>query len=255
MSSLVPPLLFMVPLLLSRYLSPPLPPPLLLSLPSPLPPPPANPRRLVLAMLSSLGRLCELFSSSPSYPSPAQRPAAASALARFFLALRAVSLATGHELSAEVGRKLALNARKYPKELCYGKAGKYTDYTGETGIAKDRSSQAGGAGAAVATVPGVVAAIGAFVRERGWAQFHTPRNVLLALSGEAGELAEVFQWKGEGAYGWEASGEAGGAGAYKEADRVQIGQELADCAIYSARLSELIGVDLDMAIRLELRKA
>lgn len=28
-------------------------------------------------------------------------------------------------------------------------------------------------------------------------QFHTPRNLLLALNGEVGELCEIFQWKGE----------------------------------------------------------
>jgi dCTP diphosphatase len=40
-----------------------------------------------------------------------------------------------------------------------------------------------------------------FVREREWEQFHTPRNLLLALVGEVGEVAELFQWKGEVATG------------------------------------------------------
>ena len=40
-------------------------------------------------------------------------------------------------------------------------------------------------------------AMRAFVAERGWMQFHTPRNLLLALVGEVGELAEVFRWEGE----------------------------------------------------------
>lgn len=35
-----------------------------------------------------------------------------------------------------------------------------------------------------------------FVVERNWQQFQTPRNLLLALVGEVGELAEIFQWKG-----------------------------------------------------------
>lgn len=35
-----------------------------------------------------------------------------------------------------------------------------------------------------------------FVQERDWEQFHTPRNLLMALVGEVGELAEIFQWKG-----------------------------------------------------------
>lgn len=36
-----------------------------------------------------------------------------------------------------------------------------------------------------------------FVDEREWHQFHTPRNLLLALVGEVGEISEIFQWKGE----------------------------------------------------------
>jgi hypothetical protein len=34
-----------------------------------------------------------------------------------------------------------------------------------------------------------------FAREREWDQFHTPRNLALALVGEVGELCEIFQWK------------------------------------------------------------
>ena len=36
-----------------------------------------------------------------------------------------------------------------------------------------------------------------FCKERNWGQFHQPRNVLLALVAEVGELSEIFQWKGE----------------------------------------------------------
>ncbi|GFS00285.1 dCTP pyrophosphatase 1 [Elysia marginata] len=36
-----------------------------------------------------------------------------------------------------------------------------------------------------------------FIKERNWHQFHSPRNVLFAMVGEVGELAEIFQWKGE----------------------------------------------------------
>jgi dCTP diphosphatase len=37
----------------------------------------------------------------------------------------------------------------------------------------------------------------AFAAERDWEQFHTIRNLTLALVGEVGELAEVLQWEGE----------------------------------------------------------
>merc|ERR1712142_708198 len=36
-----------------------------------------------------------------------------------------------------------------------------------------------------------------FADARDWNQFHSPRNLALALVGEVGELAECFQWKGE----------------------------------------------------------
>jgi len=45
----------------------------------------------------------------------------------------------------------------------------------------------------------------AFAVERDWEQFHTPRNLLLAMVGEVGELSEIFQWRGEcapGLPGW-----------------------------------------------------
>ena len=46
-----------------------------------------------------------------------------------------------------------------------------------------------------------------FALEREWDQFHTPRNLALAMVGEVGELCEIFQWKGEvaaGLPGWAA---------------------------------------------------
>lgn len=36
-----------------------------------------------------------------------------------------------------------------------------------------------------------------FANERDWNQYHTPRNLALALVGEVGELCEIFQWAGE----------------------------------------------------------
>ncbi len=35
-----------------------------------------------------------------------------------------------------------------------------------------------------------------FIRERDWEQFHAPKNLAMALSVEAAELLELFQWKG-----------------------------------------------------------
>ena len=43
-------------------------------------------------------------------------------------------------------------------------------------------------------------AMAVFANERGWERFHTPRNLALALVGEIGEVAELFQWRGECAH-------------------------------------------------------
>ena len=36
-----------------------------------------------------------------------------------------------------------------------------------------------------------------FAKERDWEQFHSPKNLVMALTGEAGELTELFQWVSE----------------------------------------------------------
>jgi dCTP diphosphatase len=64
-----------------------------------------------------------------------------------------------------------------------------------------------------------------FSEKRDWSQFHTPRNIVLALLGEVGELAELVQFKGDDDI------------AFTEEELDKLGQELADVAIYLLRLS------------------
>ena len=76
-------------------------------------------------------------------------------------------------------------------------------------------------------------ALRSFAAERDWEQFHTPRNLAVALSVEAGELLEHFQWMDEG------------ASALLSADkRMQIGEEMADVLLYLIRLADKLDVDL-----------
>ena len=74
-----------------------------------------------------------------------------------------------------------------------------------------------------------------FAKERDWDQFHTPRNILLALVGEVGELAECFQWKGE---------VARNLPAFSEPEKIHVGEELADVLIYTVRLADVCGISL-----------
>ena len=74
-----------------------------------------------------------------------------------------------------------------------------------------------------------------FVKEREWEQFHTPRNLLLALVGEVGELSEIFQWKGEVGAGMEGLSQ-------KEKDHVK--EEVSDVLAYLIRFSDVCGIDI-----------
>ncbi|KAI9078981.1 hypothetical protein K1719_039130 [Acacia pycnantha] len=77
-----------------------------------------------------------------------------------------------------------------------------------------------------------------FAKERDWERFHSPRNLLLALVGEVGELSEIFQWKGE---------VPKGLPDWKEEEKVHLGEELSDVLLYLVRLSDMCGVDLGQA--------
>ncbi|KAJ6334144.1 hypothetical protein OIU78_011116 [Salix suchowensis] len=74
-----------------------------------------------------------------------------------------------------------------------------------------------------------------FAKERDWDQFHSPRNLLLALVGEVGELSEIFQWRGE---------VARGLPDWKDEEKEHLGEELSDVLLYLVRLSDVCGVDL-----------
>ncbi|KAG6587564.1 dCTP pyrophosphatase 1, partial [Cucurbita argyrosperma subsp. sororia] len=77
-----------------------------------------------------------------------------------------------------------------------------------------------------------------FAQVRGWEQYHSPRNLLLALVGEVGELSEIFQWKGEverGLPNWSA------------AEREHLEEELSDVLLYLVRLADVCGLDLGHA--------
>ncbi|KAM7394438.1 hypothetical protein PAMP_021242 [Pampus punctatissimus] len=78
-----------------------------------------------------------------------------------------------------------------------------------------------------------------FTDERDWNQFHQPRNLLLAMVGEVGEVAELFQWRGE---------VAEGLPDWTESEREQLAQELSDVMIYLVELAEKCRVDLPQAV-------
>ena len=74
-----------------------------------------------------------------------------------------------------------------------------------------------------------------FAAARDWEQFHTPKNLVMALAGEVGELLAEFQWL--------TPEEAEGVMADPKA-ACQIRSEIADVFLYLTRLSDVLGVDL-----------
>lgn len=89
-------------------------------------------------------------------------------------------------------------------------------------------------------VSGLAAALEVFATEREWAQFHSPKNLVMALTGEVGELTEIFQWMGE---------DASRGAAFDPRTAQGVRDELADVMLYLVRLSAVLGVDLDAAVR------
>ena len=76
-----------------------------------------------------------------------------------------------------------------------------------------------------------------FADERDWEQFHTPKNLAMAMSVEASELLEIFQWKSER----ECLDFLNGGGS--EIDREKIGDEIADVFLYLLRICQRLNVD------------
>jgi NTP pyrophosphatase (non-canonical NTP hydrolase) len=83
----------------------------------------------------------------------------------------------------------------------------------------------------------------AFARERDWEQFHSPKNLSMALAAEAGELMEHFLWTDHA---------ASRARAQEPARRREIEDEIADVVIYALEFVNVAGIDLAAAIAAKL---
>ena len=85
----------------------------------------------------------------------------------------------------------------------------------------------------------------AFAAERDWERYHTPKNLVMAMSVEMAELVEHFQWLTP-----------------EESDRLQddaakrqaVEEEMADVLLYLLRLADITAVDLDAAMQAKIVK-
>jgi len=78
-----------------------------------------------------------------------------------------------------------------------------------------------------------------FTEERDWDQFHSPKNLVMALTSEVGELNELFQWLTE-----EQSSMKDDIVKVEE-----IRKEIADIFIYLLRLADKLDIDIEEAVR------
>ncbi|KAB0300697.1 nucleotide pyrophosphohydrolase [Vibrio fortis] len=72
-----------------------------------------------------------------------------------------------------------------------------------------------------------------FASDRDWDKFHSPKNLAMALSGEAGELADVFQWLTEEE-----------SKSLTDKQRGRAAEEMADVFMYLLRMSDKLDIDL-----------
>ena len=80
-----------------------------------------------------------------------------------------------------------------------------------------------------------------FAAAREWAPFHTPKNLAMALSGEAGELIEHFQWL-----------TAEQSASLPAPVREAVALEMADVLLYLVRLADVLDIDLAESARRKL---
>jgi dCTP diphosphatase len=84
-----------------------------------------------------------------------------------------------------------------------------------------------------------------FATEREWDQFHTPKNLAMALTVEASELMEIFQWK---------TSDESKAILKDELRSEQVEEEIADILIYALRFANVLNIDVDEAIQKKIVK-
>lgn len=98
-----------------------------------------------------------------------------------------------------------------------------------------------GKGDSETTLQDLKDAIQAFVRERDWERFHSPKNLSMALAAEAAELMEHFLWDTL-------------EDSYDKAKTEDVADELADILLYLLEFANMTGIDISEAVASKARK-
>lgn len=86
-------------------------------------------------------------------------------------------------------------------------------------------------------------AVRAFTAERDWQPFHSPKNLAMALSGEAGELVSLFQWLTEDE-----------SRKMRPQQLADAADEIADVQMYLVALADQLGIDIAAAVSSKMVK-
>ncbi len=86
--------------------------------------------------------------------------------------------------------------------------------------------------------------LAAFAIERDWDQFHTPKNLVMALSGEVGELTELFQWL---------TAEQSERAVLTDEAVKAVEEEMADVLLYLLRLGDRLQIDVAAAAQAKIK--
>jgi NTP pyrophosphatase (non-canonical NTP hydrolase) len=82
-----------------------------------------------------------------------------------------------------------------------------------------------------------------FAKDRNWDQFHSPKNLSMALAAETAELLEIFQWLTE---------EQSRNIVNSEKELAQVKEEIADVFIYLVRLADKLKIDIEKEILVKI---
>lgn len=92
----------------------------------------------------------------------------------------------------------------------------------------------------VVTVSELKSQVEQFVAERDWAQFHSPKNLAMAIGVEAGELMDLFRWHSESESIRDMK---------NEKCRKAATEELADVVICALSFANRTGIDIAQAVK------
>jgi NTP pyrophosphatase (non-canonical NTP hydrolase) len=84
-----------------------------------------------------------------------------------------------------------------------------------------------------------------FAAQRDWQRFHTPKNLVMALSGEVGELIELFQWL---------TPDESTAVMMQPGQAERVREEVADVFAYLLQLADVLDMDLAAALRAKIQR-